>query len=68
MLHRNYGFDVVTRKQAVDARVHELDHVIAFRESHFVNVLVNFPKAGPSSGNVIVIVDYEGFSREIPGC
>ena len=32
MSHRNYGFDVVTRKQAVNERVHELDHVIAFRE------------------------------------
>jgi hypothetical protein len=31
-----------------------------------MNVLVNFPEVGPSSGNVIVIVDYEGFSREMP--
>ena len=29
---RNYGFDVVTKKQAVYECVHELDHVIAFRE------------------------------------
>ena len=45
MSHRNYGFDVVARRQAVDERVHELDHVIAFRER-----FVELPRSGPVFG------------------
>jgi L-alanine-DL-glutamate epimerase-like enolase superfamily enzyme len=40
--HRSYGFDVLKQKQAVDERVHELDHVIAFRER-----FGELPQSGP---------------------
>ena len=45
MWHRNHGFVVLKQKQAVDERVHELDHVIAFHER-----FGKLPRSGPVFG------------------
>ena len=42
---RNFAFDVLKPKQAIDERVHELDHVIACHER-----FGKLPRSGPVFG------------------